>query len=53
MRDNEDPLAAAKREFAEETGLTPSGDFIPLGEIRQPGGKVVSVVGAGRRLRHH
>ena len=40
--DNEDPLAAAKREFAEETGLTPSGDFIPLGEIRQPGGKVVT-----------
>ena len=41
--DNEDPFAAAKREFAEETGLTPSGDFIPLGEIRQPGGKVVTV----------
>ena len=40
--DNEDPLAAAKREFAEETGLTPSGDFVPLGEIRQPGGKVVT-----------
>ena len=40
--DNEDPLAAAKREFAEETGLTPSGHFIPLGEIRQPGGKMVT-----------
>jgi len=40
--DNEDPLTAAKREFAEETGLTPSGDFIPLGEIRQPGGKAVT-----------
>jgi predicted NUDIX family NTP pyrophosphohydrolase len=40
--ENEDPLAAAKREFTEETGLTPSGDFIPLGEIRQPGGKVVT-----------
>ena len=40
--ENEDPLAAAKREFAEETGLTPPGDFIPLGEIRQPGGKVVT-----------
>ena len=40
--DDEDPLAAAKREFAEETGLTPSGDFIPLGEVRQPGGKVVT-----------
>lgn len=40
--DNEDPLAAAKREFAEETGLTLAGDFIPLGEIRQPGGKAVA-----------
>jgi predicted NUDIX family NTP pyrophosphohydrolase len=39
---NEDPLAAAKRELAEETGLTPSGDFIALGEVRQAGGKVVT-----------
>jgi predicted NUDIX family NTP pyrophosphohydrolase len=39
--EDEDPLTAAKREFAEETGLKLSGDFIPLGEIRQPGGKVV------------
>jgi predicted NUDIX family NTP pyrophosphohydrolase len=40
--ESEDPLAAAKRELAEETGLAPAGDFIPLGEIRQPGGKVVT-----------
>ncbi|MBZ5678182.1 MAG: NUDIX domain-containing protein [Acidobacteriia bacterium] len=40
--DDEEPLAAAKREFAEETGLTLSGDFIPLGEVRQPGGKIVT-----------
>jgi predicted NUDIX family NTP pyrophosphohydrolase len=40
--ENEDPLAAAKRELAEETGLTVSGDFIPLGEIRQAGGKIVT-----------
>jgi len=40
--EDEDSLAAAKRELTEETGLTPSGDFIPLGEVRQPGGKVVS-----------
>jgi predicted NUDIX family NTP pyrophosphohydrolase len=38
----EDPLAAAKRELAEETGLIVSGDFIPLGEIRQAGGKIVT-----------
>jgi predicted NUDIX family NTP pyrophosphohydrolase len=40
--DDEEPLAAAKREFAEETGLALSGDFIPLGEVRQRGGKVVT-----------
>lgn len=42
----EDPLAAACREFQEETGspLEPisSGNFIPLGEIRQPSGKLVT-----------
>jgi predicted NUDIX family NTP pyrophosphohydrolase len=38
----EDPLDAARREFAEETGFEPSGDFIPLGIIRQAGGKLVS-----------
>jgi predicted NUDIX family NTP pyrophosphohydrolase len=38
----EDALNAAKREFAEETGLSASEPLIPLGEIRQPGGKVVS-----------
>jgi predicted NUDIX family NTP pyrophosphohydrolase len=40
----EDPLAAARREFAEELGLpAPSGDLIELGEVRQPSGKVVTV----------
>ncbi len=37
----EDPLAAARREFAEETGQTVSSDALPLGDFRQPGGKVV------------
>lgn len=40
--EGEDPLAAARREFAEEIGVIPPGDFVPLGETRQPGGKVVS-----------
>src|ERR1700732_979204 len=40
--DDEAPLDAAMRELKEETGLQPSGNFIPLGEIRQPGGKVVT-----------
>src|SRR5215813_12234723 len=37
----EDSLSAARREFAEETGITPEGDFLPLSEIRQAGGKLV------------
>lgn len=37
----EDPLAAACREFVEETGLAPQGPFIPLGSIQQKAGKVV------------
>ena len=38
----ESPLEAAKREFAEETGLCVDGDFVALGDFKQPGGKVVS-----------
>lgn len=41
--DEEEPLAAALREFREETGFTAEGDFLPLGEIRQAGGKLVTV----------
>src|SRR4051794_29621707 len=37
----EDPLAAALREFTEETGVTLSAEFIPLGELKQKGGKQV------------
>ena len=39
---DEEPLAAARREFEEETGIPATGNFIELGELRQPGGKVVS-----------
>ena len=38
----EDPLLAAKREFEEETGITPEGEFIALGELKQAGGKIVT-----------
>ncbi len=38
---SEDRLEAAIREFAEETGIRPSGEFIPLGSIVQRSGKVV------------
>ena len=41
--DAEDPLAAARREFKEETGFTVDGSFVALGSVRQTGGKVVSV----------
>ena len=37
--DDEDPLAAAQREFLEETGFSIGGKFIDLGEQKQPSGK--------------
>jgi predicted NUDIX family NTP pyrophosphohydrolase len=37
----EEPLAAAQREFQEETGIEPRGDYLPLGTIQQKAGKVV------------
>jgi len=41
---DEEPLAAARREFVEETGLpVPPGEPQPLGTVRQSGGKEVTV----------
>jgi len=37
----EDALAAAQRELAEETGQRVGGDFIPLTPLKQPGRKTV------------
>jgi predicted NUDIX family NTP pyrophosphohydrolase len=37
----EDALAAARREFGEETGCNAEGDFIPLSPIKQKNGKTV------------
>ncbi len=37
----EDHLAAARREFAEETGGTAPAEASHLGNFRQPGGKIV------------
>ena len=39
---DEAPLAAARREFNEETGFAVDGSFIELGTVRQAGGKSVS-----------
>lgn len=40
--DGEDQLHAARREFEEETGFPARGDFIELGDLKQPGGKIVA-----------
>jgi predicted NUDIX family NTP pyrophosphohydrolase len=41
IAEGEKPLAAARREFTEETGHRPRGKSLPLGEAKQPGGKLV------------
>ncbi|MBO0765711.1 MAG: NUDIX domain-containing protein [Hyphomicrobiaceae bacterium] len=38
----EDPLAAARREFAEETGMRPEGEAVALGAFRQSPAKIVN-----------
>jgi predicted NUDIX family NTP pyrophosphohydrolase len=38
---DEDLFITAQREFEEETGLKPTGPFIPLHPIQQKGGKIV------------
>jgi predicted NUDIX family NTP pyrophosphohydrolase len=40
--EGDEPLATAIREFAEETGAHPQGALRPLGEITQPGRKIVT-----------
>ena len=40
--EDEEPFAAAKREFFEETGFTAHGEFFSLGEVRQKNGKLVT-----------
>ena len=41
LHENEEPLAAAVREFEEELGLRPEGTFQPLKSVRQKGGKLI------------
>ena len=38
----EDELAAAQREFEEETGLRPGAEFLPLGSVKHKSGKKVT-----------
>jgi len=37
----EDLLSAARREFQEELGFSPDGEFLPLGSVTQKSGKIV------------
>ena len=39
--EDEDALAAARREFAEETGIPAPSNAVALGELKQAGGKIV------------
>jgi predicted NUDIX family NTP pyrophosphohydrolase len=41
FEDNEAPLEAARREFQEETGLMPEGEFLELPPVKQSSGKTV------------
>ena len=38
----EEPLAAAQREFHEETSFNSAPPYHPLGEVKQPGGKLIA-----------
>jgi predicted NUDIX family NTP pyrophosphohydrolase len=54
--EGEDAEGAARREFAEETGVRLEGGLLPLGEARQKGGKLVAAFACegdldGARLR--
>ncbi len=39
--EGEETLAAAQREFEEETGCRPEGNFLPLAPVKQKSGKTV------------
>ncbi len=44
LEPDEEPVAAARREFAQELGMpVPDGELLTLGSVRQRGGKLVSV----------
>lgn len=49
-QEGDDPLAAARREFQEETGFSFDGDVFELGEVVQRGGKLVKAWAAEHDL---
>ena len=45
IQPEEELIDTARREFAEEVGIRPEGEFLPLGWIKQKGGKTVHAWG--------
>src|SRR5688500_13083559 len=41
VEEGEELLAAACREFEEETGIAPKAPYLPLGSVRQKAGKII------------
>ena len=41
VEEGEDLIEAAKREFKEETGIDPHGEFIPIGSVKLKSGKII------------
>lgn len=50
--DDEEPLAAAKREFQEETGQAIDGDFFPLSSVKYKNGKVIQTWAVEAEIAH-
>ena len=51
--EDETPEAAARREFTEELGLpAPDGALLPLGEVKQSGGKTITIWAVEGDLSH-
>jgi len=41
FEENEQAIEAARREFREETGFEAEGEFIELGQLKMPSGKII------------
>ena len=50
IKEGEPPIEAARREFEEEIGFIPEGNYIELGTIKQKGGKTVYAWGVEHQI---